>query len=248
MKPTSAVLRGWLLAACGAAVASAAGIRSEATPTYTNAQVVSIDALNRTLLIRKGNGEEQTVELDDNVAGLRDIRAGDHAILTLRGEPGRPRVSAISRSTAATNGSTATPARPEPAPRPLPPTNRETADVALDAFATQVANLAQEAARVDRLWGQFRHTCDVSVGSRYEGAREWFAIWGNDVRADLSSGFCRDLFNQVVSQGETVKRGMAGAEEAARRSLSPGEIRDVRLRHSMDWEGWTRTPPDRLEP
>jgi hypothetical protein len=75
-------------------------------------------------------------------------------------------------------------------------------------------------------------------------ARGGFAR-ANDVRADLSNGTCRDLYNQIVGLGETVKRGMAGAEDAARRSLSPGEIRDVRLRYSMDWDGWALPAPER---
>jgi hypothetical protein len=241
MKPTGAVLGGWILVACCAAAATAAGPEGRGTPTYTNAQVVSIDPLNRTLVIRQFGEAEQRVELDDDVTGLRDVRVGDQAILTLRGEPGRPRVSAIVRSTAA-------PTRAVTAPRSLPPAPAEGDGGALTAFTGQVSSLALEAARVDRVWSAFRDSCDASVGGSYAGAREWFGLWGNDVRADLSSGFCRDLFNQIVDLGEAVKRGMAGAEDAARRSLSPGSIRDVRLRYSMDWDGWNRTPPDRLEP
>jgi hypothetical protein len=241
MESMNAALRVWILVACGAAVASAAGGPGEGSPTYTNGEVVSIDAVNRTVVIKRGDGAEQRAELDDDVAGLADVKAGDHVILTLRGEPGRPRVSAIARSTTASR-------RAEPAPRTVSPTTGNAPNGAEDAFARQVASLAQEADRVDRLWNEFRSACNATVGTRYEGARDWFGLWGNDVRADLSNGFCRDLFDQIVGSGETVKRGMAGAEQAARRSLSPGTIRDVRLRYSMDWDGWDRTPPDRLQP
>lgn len=236
MKPTSAVLGGWMLAACGAAAAAAA--QSGGTPTYTNARVVSINALDRTFVIRQADGAQQTVELDDSVGGMGDVTVGDEVILTLRGEPGRPRVSALTKSTA-------TPARATPAPRPLAPTGSPAPEAAAEAFARQVADLALEASRVDRLWSAFRTSCDASVGGRYEGAREWFGLWANDVRADLSNGYCRDLYNQIVGLGETVKRKMAGAEDSARRSLSPGEIRDVRLRYSMDWDGWDRPAPER---
>jgi len=223
MECTSAVLGGWMLVAGG--VSAAAAAQGGGTPTYTNVRVVSIDTLDRTLVVRQADGARQRVELDDNVAGFGDVRVGDEVILTLRGEPGRPRVSAITRSTATPSGET-------PAPRPLAPAAGEAADAAADAFARQVAELAAEANRVDRLWSGFRSTCDARVGGRYEGAREWFGLWANDVRADLSNGYCRDLYNQIVGLGETVKRGMAGAEESARRSLSPGDIRDVRLRQT----------------
>ena len=237
MKRTSAVLGGWMLAACCAAGAAAA--QSRGVPTYTNARVVSINALDRTFVIRQADGTQQRVELDDNVAGFGDVRVGDEVILALRGEPGRPRVSAITKSTAAA------PSRQTQAPRPLAPAPGEAPQAAADAFARQVADLATEADRVDRLWSGFRGTCDVTVGGRYEGGREWFSLWANDVRADLSNGYCRDVYNQIVGLGETVMRGMARAEDVARRSLSPGEIRDVQLRYSMDWDGWTRPAPER---
>jgi hypothetical protein len=236
MKRMSAVLAGCILAACCAAAAAAQP--AGGTPTYTNARVVTINALDRTFVIRQADGTQQTVELDDNVAGFGEVRVGDEVILALRAEPGRPRASSIRKSTASA------PSRTAPAgPGPLAPASGAVA--ATDAFARHVADLAAEADRVDRLWSAFRTTCDATVGGRYEGGREWFGLWANDVRADLSNGTCRDLYNQIVGLGETVKRGMTGAEDAARRSLSPGDIRDVRLRYSMDWDGWALPAPER---
>ncbi len=236
MKSTSAVLGAWIVVACCAAAAAA---QSGGTPTYTNARVVSINPLERTLEIRQADGTQQTVQLDDSVGGVGDVRVGDEVILGLRAQPGWPRVTAITKST------TATPSRGTPAPRTLPPAPAGTSHAATDAFARQVATLSEDADRVDRLWSGFRTTCDATVGGRYEGGREWFALWANDVRADLSNGTCRDLYNQIVGLGESVKRGMAGAEDVARRSLTPGDIRDVRLRYSMDWDGWTLPAPER---
>ncbi len=235
MKRTSAVLGAWLVVACGAAATAQTG----GTPTYTNARVVSINALERTLVIRQADGTQQTVQLDDSVGALGDVRAGDEVILGLRTQPGWPRVTVITKSTAAT------PSRGTAASRPPPPAASATSPAAIDAFARQVANLSQDADRVDRLWSAFRTTCDATVSGGYEGGREWFGLWANDVRADLSNGTCRDLYNQILGAGEGVMRGMSGAEEAARRSLTPGDIRDVRLRYSMDWDGWSLPAPER---
>ena len=66
--------------------------------------------------------------------------------------------------------------------------------------------------------------------------------------ADLSSGFCRDLFNQIVSPGEGIKKGMAAAEDVARKTLDAGEMRDIRKLNSMDWDGWALSAPDRRDP
>jgi len=235
MKRTSAVLGAWMVVACCTVAAAA---ETGGTPTYVNARVVSINALERTLVIRQADGRQQTVQLDDSLGGLGDVRAGDEVILALRAQPGWPRVTSITKSTAA-------PSRGTSAPRPLPPAASETSPAAVEAFARQVAGLATEADRVDSLWSAFRTTCDATVGGRYDGGREWFALWANDVRADLSNGTCRDLYNQIVGAGESVKRAMAGAEDAARRSLAPGDIRDVRLRYSMDWDGWALPAPER---
>jgi hypothetical protein len=65
---------------------------------------------------------------------------------------------------------------------------------------------------------------------------------------EMTSGSCRNLFNQVVGQGETVKAGMAGAEEAARKTaLEPGDLREVLRRYSMEWGGWSLPAPDPLK-
>jgi hypothetical protein len=236
MKRARAVLLAWIVMACWAAVSAA---QTPGTPMYTNARVVSINPLERTLVIRQADGTQQTVQLDETVGGLGDVRAGDEVLLGLRAQPGWPRVTMITKSKASTT------TRGTPAPRALPPAASETSQTAIDAFTRQVASLSQDADRVDRLWSAFRTTCDATVGSEYEGGREWFGLWTNDVRADLSNGTCRDLYNQIIGLGETVVRAMAGAEDAARRSLSPGDVREVRLRYSMDWDGWTLPAPER---
>jgi len=220
--------------------------RDQGSPTYTNAQVLGVDVAGRTLVVRNAGGAEEKVELDDHVAGFEDVKAGDHVILALRGEPGRARVSAIIKSKA-------TPASRSVTGSASPAGNEGTAARASGAaaasafFATRVAALAAQADRVDRVWGEFRKACDSTVGGRYDGGREWFALWDGLVRADLSHGFCRDLHNQVVALGEPVNVEMAAAEDAVRRSLPPGEIREIRRRYALEWDGWGRIPPKQLE-
>lgn len=234
MKRTTAVLGALVLATCAAVGAA----QETGVPTYTNARIVSLNALERTFVVRQADGTQQTVELDDSVAGFGEVRVGDEVILALRGEPSRPRASAITKST-----TSAASRRAAPGGTPLEPEPGD--DAAADTFARHVAEISAGADRVDRLWSGFRSTCDASVGGRYEGGREWFSLWANDVRADLSNGYCRDLYNQIVGLGQTVMRQMAQAEGSARRSLSPGDIRDVRLRYSMDWDDWGRPAPER---
>jgi hypothetical protein len=220
---------------------SAAGVRAQqATSRYTNAELVSISPQTRLVVIKDATGREQVLKLDDTVAGFEGLRAGDRVILALRGEPGMTRIASIAKSVG----------RP---PSVDPPTTRAPAEAStpspeLDAFAEQVATLAQQADRVDALWDDFRTTCSVTLRSSHADGRDWFSLWDNTAQVDVSSGACRDLFNQVVGRGEAVKGGMVRAEEAARvANLVPGDLRATRRRHSMEWSGWGGPAPELLK-
>jgi hypothetical protein len=211
---------------------------AQPTPRYTNAELVSLDPQTRLVVVKDSAGRRQTLELDATVAGLQGLRAGDQVILTLREEPGMTRISAIQKSLAST-GVAPRPVVETPAPPTAP------VSPALSAFATQVAALAQQATRVDALWNDFVTTCNVTLRSSYTDGRDWFSLWDGGAQVDLSAGSCRDLFNQVVGEGQTVKAGMAGAEEAARRAdVAPGDMRDIRRRHSLEWGGWDLPAPE----
>ena len=115
-------------------------------------------------------------------------------------------------------------------------------DAAVDRLDSQVAQIAAQASGVDTVWNSFLLNCDATPRARYD--RGWFGLWENQVQADLSSGFCRDLYDQVIVSGESVKAEMGRAEQAARvAGVWPGEIRDVKRRHAMSWDGWGLPAP-----
>jgi hypothetical protein len=119
---------------------------------------------------------------------------------------------------------------------------------ALEAYGRRVGALAQQAGFVDGLWSAFASTCAADVTGSYD--RAWLALWDTGaVRPDLSSGYCRQLQNQIVSRGQSVNAGMAAAEDAARTAaLLPGDVRQVRQQYAMDWSGWGRPAPALLTP
>jgi hypothetical protein len=222
--------------------AAAAGQESAVPPTYTNVEIVSVDPSTRVVVIKNSKGSNETFDLDDGVAGAAGVKAGDRVILTVRGEPGRKRISAITKTVAAATG---TPASSAPA---LVTVDVDRARVEVrEHFGNQVASLSQQARGIDGVWTSFVKTCDVKQSSKVEGGRDWFGLWDGRVRADLSSGFCRDLFNQIVTSGEGIKKAMAAAEDVARQSLAAGDIREICKLHSMDWEGWDLPAPEKLE-
>jgi len=228
--------------ACGVALALAGSSAfAQQTPKYTNAEVVKVRAQERLLVIKNTDGVEQTLELDDHVAGIGELRPGDRVILTLRGEAGRSRVESFSKSEASQTRAATQPQRPRAV---VDDTGEETR--AGDAFEARVAALAQQSVRVDGLWSSFKTSCNVLLrgGAAYDGARPWLSLWDGAAQVDLSSGNCRDMYNQIVSLGQAVNEAMADAEDAAGRVLSPGRIREIERRHSLEWGGWGRGAPE----
>ncbi len=220
------------------------GLRAEPQTRYTNAQLVSINAPARQVVIRDTEGKQQRLQLDDTVASLEGLRAGDSVILTLREEPGVTRISSIVKSVAPPTAPAA------PVERPADEGAAGSTVAAASAFDDRVAALAEQAGQVDALWRNFVSACNVTLRSSYPGGRDWFSLWEEGAaQVDLSGGFCRDLFNQVVSRGEGVKAGMTTAEEVARKAdLAPGEMRETRQRHSLEWGGFGLPAPEPLKP
>jgi hypothetical protein len=234
--------------ACGVAlgfVAPTARAQGVA-PKYTNAEVVKVRTQERLLVIKNNDGVEQTLELDDHVAGISELRPGDHVILTVREEPGRARVESFTKAEpAAARPKASTAGARSTAPGAVVDENGGEIRAG-DALDVRVATLSQQAVRVDGLWSSFRTSCNVLLrsGAAYEGSRPWLSLWDGQAQVDLSSGNCRDLYNQIVSLGQAVNEGMADAEDAAKRMLSPGRIREIERRYSLEWGGWGRGAPE----
>jgi hypothetical protein len=221
------------------------------SPSHITASVVSMDAARRTMVIVDSQGARRTVELDDQVGGFGNLKRGDRVLLTMQYDPGHARVVSIVRNGSTVAGSSAgsvVTAAPQP-PVAAAPAARVTVaqDAAAEgAFAARVTVLASQASGVDPTWNSFRDSCEAKTTGDYSSGREWFALWDRNASSDLSGGFCRDLFNQIVGRGGDVVRGMAAAEESALAAgVLPGTIREIRKRNGLDWDGWSKPDPDR---
>jgi hypothetical protein len=230
-----------LVALGGPALAVPQG--SSDTPTYANVELVSIDAARRVVVVRSPRGATITYDMDDLYAGTTTVKPGDRVILTLRGGSGIQRVSRISLASTE-SGKAAAPKADPPAKVAIVAVPQA---LAKEAFAQQVALISERARSVDSQWTTFVSDCNAKTTSANDG-RPWFGLWDNRVQADYTKGTCRELFNQIVASGESIKQGMASAEEAARKTLTPGDIREVRRLHTMDWDGWTLPAPQKREP
>ena len=211
---------------------------------YVNVELVAVDPSRRVVVIKDSRGAQRTLQMDDLLAGAGGMKTGDRVTLTVRGTGANQRVSAISRATIR-------PASVVVAATSQPPSVSSTPEragaQAREGFARQVATLSRDAQSTDGMWASFVTSCGVKPVSA-NGGREWFGLWDGRVQADYSNGTCRDLFNQIVTSGEVIKKGMASAEETVRGALTPGEIRDIRKLSLMDWDGWSLPVPPKREP
>jgi hypothetical protein len=216
---------------------------AQATPTFVNVKVLSLDAQSRLIKVRLPDGTERTAELDDNVAGFGDIAVGDSVVLSMRGEPSRPRVTGIVKGSATPATTVTTAAVPPTAPGAVVAASSP----AEATYVGRLAELAKRADAVDREWSALKTSCKAEDSSAYQGSREWLLLWDNPQAADLSGGFCRDLFNQIVSHGTSISSQMAAADSEARRSLAPEKAQELRRAYSLDGN-WGTTPPKLLTP
>ena len=231
--------------ACGVALALAgSSALAQQTPKYTNAEVVKVRSQERLLVIKNADGVEQTLELDDHVVGIGELRPGDRVILTLRGEPGRSRIESFSKSEASLKSGAS-----QKSGRRRRGRSRSSGRA---RWSTTPARRLAPATPSMRAWprsprnrsastasGAASRPCNVLLrgGAAYDGARPW-SLWDGVAQVDLSSGNCRDMYNQIVSLGQAVNEAMADAEDTAGRVLSPGRIREIERRHSLEWGGW----------
>jgi|JI10StandDraft_1071094.scaffolds.fasta_scaffold46060_11 hypothetical protein len=229
-------------------VASAVSAQDVETPTYSNARIVSVDPALRLVVLSVG-GVRESLTLDDLMPGTGSFKAGDFVIVTVRGGPGRKRISAMTLAPPRTPvaASPNPPVQTSQSPRPPLRTEQERREARI-GYAARVAALSRQAASVDGLWSSFVAGCAVKPVSNDGGGREWFGLWDGRVFADYSGGQCRDLFNQLVTNGEVIKSAMIGIEQNIEDWLTPGEIREIRRSHSMNWDGWTLPAPPRRDP
>jgi hypothetical protein len=159
--------------------------------------------------------------------------AAEYALALLAGRGSSP-VQALVRSDPAGGLARAQP--------PAPTESDLARDRALRGLDAQMAALAQHASRFARMVERFRDRC---VNEQVAGPGARSAPWQEAaayVEMDRAVAVeCLGGREQIRSLRGDVAAALESAEEQARRDgLYPGEIRDARRRHGLDWDGWTR--------
>jgi S1-C subfamily serine protease len=121
---------------------------------------------------------------------------------------------------------------------------RSAADAARDRdmlkFETMVREAARRADTIDRFWKQYRSGCPGAPARPVADGREWFGIWASTKEVDTAPR-CQAQRADLFKAAAQVRDVMKQAEETARvAGLTPGTVRDIRRKYSMDWSNWDR--------
>jgi hypothetical protein len=102
-----------------------------------------------------------------------------------------------------------------------------------------VEGIARRSVQLDGYWDRIKANCALAIAPGYD--HEWFALW--DGRSSLRSpdSPCTAAMRDLENLANQVRSAMATAQEEARRaSVLPGQLREIRRRHRMDWSGFDR--------
>lgn len=84
--------------------------------------------------------------------------------------------------------------------------------------------------------------------------RDWFVVYGAETdmaysgshnestaTSNETTAYCRELWSDIVDGSREVNQTMKALQQDARRKgVLPGHLRDLRVKYRLDWEGWTR--------
>jgi hypothetical protein len=142
----------------------------------------------------------------------------------------------------AVSGSIAAAAPPS---QPLAPafSSRSSTDAAREDGTRQYTQFIEAAARralqLDSYWERIKANCAMRVASGYD--REWFGLWDGRTTLTGPDSSCGSAIKELEGMAAEVRSAMALAQENARRaSVLPGQMREIRRRHRMDWPGFDR--------
>jgi hypothetical protein len=120
---------------------------------------------------------------------------------------------------------------------------RSSTDVAREdgtkRYGQIVEAIARQATQLDIYWNRITANCTVRAATGYD--REWFGLWDGRTKLDTPDPSCGSAVRELQEMAAEVRSAMATAQEDARRAaVLPGQLRDIRRRHKMDWVGFDR--------
>ncbi len=133
-------------------------------------------------------------------------------------------------------------------------------------FEPRIGEISKTADVLDDNYRRYLDACyQKSTTGSYSGrasgysygaaaGRDWFAVYG--AQTDLAYGgtysgstsinnettpYCRELWSDILDGSREINQAMKELQQDARRKgVLPGHMRDLRRKYRLDWEGWTR--------
>jgi hypothetical protein len=131
----------------------------------------------------------------------------------------------------------AAPALPDEASLPPQDVARERA---LEAFELQLKKISLRADQIDEYWDRFKRACSASMSGKH-GDREWFGVWDQQPSVQANLADCSVWKTDLLQLATTVNGAMLAADESARTSgIYPGQVRTLRHKYRLEWDGWDR--------
>jgi hypothetical protein len=109
----------------------------------------------------------------------------------------------------------------------------------LQTFEQSIRTVATRAAQIDSYWTQVKRECGGRTAGTYD--REWFALFENRLSVTSAEPGCLSALNWMRDATGEIRTAMATLHENARRaSVYPGDLRQIRAKFDLDWNGWER--------
>ncbi len=109
----------------------------------------------------------------------------------------------------------------------------------LEQFEKEVIQYAKKADQMDIEYRRYKDSCMNQSTYVYNYGRSWFSVWdGYTYINNESLPECKKIWSDFVRLTEEIKAGMIYSMEMARKAgVYPGQVRKVREKYYLDWEG-----------
>ncbi|MEZ5293944.1 MAG: trypsin-like peptidase domain-containing protein [Vicinamibacterales bacterium] len=229
------------------AIGSALGLQSTVTRGILSAKRRSgaVAMLQTDAAINPGNSGGPLLDRDGVVLGVTTLKmagqaeglgfavAADHVRALLDGRP--------------TTGSGTPMPAPSPPPSQAGPPVGTQADTGGDdrraanlaALDRELDTLARHAAQVDDRWARFDELCRPSAVR--DGDRPWFGLAERPTSYSGRDRSCAAWLRDLETMSREFSQAMRALGESTRRAgLYPGDLRERRRQHRLDWTGFDR--------
>ncbi|HEX6464838.1 MAG TPA: hypothetical protein VFZ98_10305, partial [Vicinamibacterales bacterium] len=104
----------------------------------------------------------------------------------------------------------------------------------------QLKKISLRADQIDEYWDRFKRACNASLSGMH-GDREWFGVWNRQPTVNANMADCSVWKTDLLQLASAVNGAMVATDENARTSgIYPGQVRTLRHKYRLEWDGWDK--------